>query len=112
MAKGIGLVANLQLCMGCLACEVACRQKNDREGDGRGIQVFTLGPYEVNGELCMDFVPLASNECDLCESCRTAGEDPFCAEICPTQALEVYTEEEILRFLRSSDRFHICKMKK
>jgi Fe-S-cluster-containing dehydrogenase component len=29
MAKQMGLVANLELCVGCFACEVACKQEHN-----------------------------------------------------------------------------------
>ena len=110
MSKKMGLVANLELCMGCFSCEVACKQEHNLPEGKKGIEVVTLGPYEVKGELAMDFVPLATEECDFCSSRRAAGQRPFCAQICPTRALTLRKDEDILRLLRRNDRFHICKM--
>ena len=106
----MGLVASLELCVGCFACEVACKQEHNLAEGQKGISVVTLGPYEINGELAMDFVPMATNRCDLCENRTAAGERPFCAQICPTQALRFYSDEKILGLLRRHDHFHICKM--
>ena len=111
MAKQKGLVASLELCVGCFACEVACKQEHNLAEGQKGIKVVTLCPYEINDELAMDFVPMATDSCDLCEHRTTAGERPFCAQICPTQALRYYSDEKILGLLRRDDRFHICKMK-
>ena len=110
MAKQMGLVANLELCMGCFACEIACKQERNLPEGEKGIKVVTLGPYEIKGELAMDFIPMATEKCDLCSNRTADGERPFCAQICPTQALMLYNDEKILGALRGDDRFHICKM--
>ena len=112
MAKQKGLVASLELCVGCFACEVACKQEHNLAEGQKGIRVVTLGPYEINDELAMDFVPMATDRCDLCEDRTSAGERPFCAQICPTQALRYYSDEKILGLLRRDYRFHICKMRR
>lgn len=111
MAKQIGLVANLELCMGCFACEVACKQEHNLPEGKKGIEILTLGPYEIDGKLAMDFVPMSTEECDLCADRTVLGERPFCAQICPTKALTLRKDEEILRLLRKKDRYHVCKMK-
>jgi len=111
MGKAVGLVANLELCMGCFACQVACKQEHKLPEGTNGIQVITFGPYERNGELAMDFVPLGTDACDLCADRTASGERPFCAQICPTQALGLYDYEEILPLLRGNERHHICKLK-
>jgi len=110
MAKRRGLVVNLERCTGCFTCEVACKQEHNLPEGERWIRVETLGPYEVNGELAMDFVPLATDECDLCKNRVAAGGEPFCVETCPTQALGLHNEEQILRLLRTGPRIQICKM--
>jgi len=80
-----GLVASLKLCMGCFVCEVACKQEHNLPKGKKGIKVVTLGPYEIKGKLSMDFVPLATEECDLCADRMADSERPFCAQICPAQ---------------------------
>ena len=110
MSMKMGLVANLELCMGCFACEVACKQEHGLPEGKKGIQVLTLGPYKVNGELAMDFLPMGTEECDLCEDLRAGGERPFCAQVCPTKALTLRKEEEMLHLLRKKNRYHVCKI--
>ena len=105
-----GLVANLDRCMGCFACEVACKQEHQLSEGQQGIEVFTLGPFEVDGEPAMDFVPLATEHCDLCANRAGEGKQPFCVVICPTQALSVHKEDHILRLLRKNPRIHISKL--
>ena len=103
------LVVNLDLCIGCLACEVACKQEHDLPEGVRGIRVHTLGPAELRGDLAMDFVPLCGPECDLCASRLAEGRRPFCAEVCPTRALALHDDQTVLRLLRSDARIQICK---
>jgi len=110
MADNRGLVVNLDRCIGCYACELACKQEHNLAVGEHGIRLHTLGPYEVDGRLATDFVPLATDECDLCVDRVADGGRAFCAEICPTQALSLRGATEILRLLRSNARIHICKM--
>jgi len=112
MAKQLlGLVANLDLCIGCFACQVACKQEHQLPEGTDGIQITTIGPYQHNGELAMDFVPLCTDACDLCAARRAAGERPFCAQICPTQALALRGDDEILSVLREDKiRFQLSKL--
>ena len=74
-----------------------------------GIQVFTVGPYELDGELAMDFLPQATESCDLCASRTETSKRPFCAEVCPTQALSLLKSEEILKLLKTRSRIQVCK---
>lgn len=105
-----GLVANLERCIGCFACEVACKQEHDLPEGEKYIRVETLGPYELEGELAMDFVPLATEGCDFCRARMAGGKRPSCVAVCPTHALGLYDKETILRLMRNGPRVQICKM--
>ena len=73
------LLIDLDNCVRCHACEVACRQEHDLTAAAgcRWCQVMTVGPRRVEGELHMDFVPMVCFHC----------EDPLCAEVCPSGAI-------------------------
>jgi len=111
MGKQMGLIVNTELCIGCFACEVACKQEHDLPEGKNGIKVKTLGPYEIDSKLAMDIFLIATEECDLCAERTASGKRPFCAQICPTQALNLHTDEEILKLLRSEDRYQLCKIR-
>lgn len=73
------LLIDLDSCVRCYSCEIACRQENQlvSESKSRWCRVFSIGPRKVNGELHLDFVPI------LCLQC----EDPTCAYFCPVEAI-------------------------
>ena len=71
------LLIDIDQCVRCHACELACKQENNLNVGPRWIQVATIGPRKVNKALHMDFVPLLCLHCD----------DPPCAHFCPTGAI-------------------------
>ncbi len=86
------LVVDLDACVRCYACEIACRQENalSFETQSRWCRVQTIPPRKVGGELHLDFVPIMCLQCD----------DPVCAKFCPVEAItkkedgRVWVEEE------------------
>lgn len=71
------LVVDLDKCIRCYSCEVACKQENDLPLGVRWQRVVTIGPRMVKGGLHMDFVPAMCLHCD----------DPPCAYFCPINAI-------------------------
>lgn len=66
-----------ELCWGCRACEVACKQEMNTPQGVALIRVLEDGPREENGRL--QFVYRVS----MCRHC----EDPPCLEACPVEAI-------------------------
>ena len=71
------LFIDQELCFGCYACEVACKQENNLPVGPRWIRVITVGPKKVNGKIVMDFVPM---------TCRHCSNAP-CIHACPQDAV-------------------------
>jgi Fe-S-cluster-containing dehydrogenase component len=73
------LLVDLDACVRCYSCEIACREENDLsfETKSRWCRVLTVGPRKVGGELHLDFVPI------FCLHC----EEPLCAQFCPVEAI-------------------------
>jgi len=89
--KRYAMVMDLDLCVGCRGCEVACRQEHDlkpRLGETIDIrtrpipnytQVITVGPQGQFPDLDMWYVPRLCNHCT----------DAPCVAMCPTGAMTV-----------------------
>ena len=56
---GKRMVIVLDCCVGCHACEIACRQEHDlsAETGAKWCRVTTVKPRKVKGELHLDFFP-------------------------------------------------------
>jgi len=104
----IGILVNMDRCVGCHTCEVACRQENTGK-DGKNILVMELGPKTVGGRLLMDYFPILSEDCTLCRHRLQRGLMPACVASCPTQALFFGDEYTLLDLLHGGNRHQICK---
>jgi len=94
-AQRMGFFTDTTVCIGCKACEVACKQWNDLPADGS--QLRKGGSYDHTGELAaatwrhVRFVEQLEAEqspkwifmSDVCKHCTNAG----CLDACPTGAL-------------------------
>lgn len=82
MVKEYGLVVDLERCIGCRTCTIACKVEHGIEV-GSGIRVVTVGsPHEDTpaGEypkLSMTFTPMTCMQC----------KQPPCLDACPTEAI-------------------------
>jgi Fe-S-cluster-containing dehydrogenase component len=71
------LLFDIRRCIGCYACEIACKQENDLPVGPRLIRVITIGPRMVGEKLSMDYVPVACIQCGK----------PDCMDVCPKKAI-------------------------
>jgi len=90
----LGLLVDVDRCVGCYTCELACKQEH---GEKR-IRLHVLGPTrDEDGKTGLESVPLGLETCDLCQRRIQAADEPACVAACPTRALSVSSEPEILR---------------
>ena len=101
-----GIMADIDRCVGCHACEVACKQEHDHPPGTNWIRVLQVGPEEVDGRLRMEFIPIILDGCIMCAS--NEGEKPACVVNCPTDALMVVDSAEVLRLLNSNGKYRLC----
>jgi len=93
----LSLFLDADLCIGCFACEIACKQEHNLPVGRRWIKVFKLGPKKVGGKLYMQFVPV---------HCRHCGK-PACMETCPVGAISKRSDGIVLF---NEERCIGCKM--
>ena len=80
--KQLTFVVDLDRCIGCKGCQVACKLENTVAlGEGRN-KVCTIGPNGIYPDLQMYFLPV------MCQQC----ENPSCVQVCPTGAC--YKDED------------------
>ena len=68
---------DVEYCVGCRACEIACKQENNMTVGIKWINVVKVGPRMVGDRLRMDFVPIR---------CRHCAKAP-CIAACPEKAI-------------------------
>lgn len=91
------MVVDLDRCIGCYACEIACKQENDVNLGSYWNKVDTIGPYGEFPNVEMYFLPL------MCQHCS----EPTCVAVCPTHA--TYQREEDGLVLIDRDRCIGCQ---
>jgi len=83
----LGMVIDLDRCIGCRTCAVACKEHNAQPPGTWWNRVFTPGAsfhqaaVGTGGDLQMNFLPVS---CQMCEN-------PACQKVCPVKA--TYTDE-------------------
>ena len=111
------LLVDPDLCYGCWACEVACKQEHGVSLGPYYMRVMEVGPDWVNGKLALDYVPMACKHCEdppcipacsegamykrpdgivlideeKCTGCK------LCIEACPFGALQFIAEANVVR---------------
>lgn len=70
------IVVNLDRCMGCFGCEIACKMENNVALGQRWSKVFTVGPVGEYPNMTRYALPT------MCQQCKDAP----CVHVCPTGA--------------------------
>lgn len=70
------MVVDLDRCIGCYACEIACKMENDVALGSYWNKVEEVGPFGEFPDVEMYFLPT------LCQACS----EPTCVDVCPTHA--------------------------
>lgn len=97
------LLAEIDRCVGCRTCELACKQ----EHGAQRIDLVRVGPTAGVSEMQMDSVPLGRDSCDICQARVLRGGAPACVAACPTSALHLVGDQEALPRLRQG-RHQVC----
>lgn len=81
-----GFVIDLDRCIGCKGCQVACKQENGVALGANRTLVRTVGPMGSYPDVQMYFLPTP------CQQCA----DPPCVQVCPTGACWQNREEGVV----------------
>jgi Fe-S-cluster-containing dehydrogenase component len=99
MAK-IAMFVDLDRCVGCFACQAACKLINGLPEGINWLKVMPKEhkPEEVDGRLMMDRfpVPVTLEKCAVCPD-RHNGNQPLCATVCMGKALWIGDPQTALR---------------
>ena len=65
--ENLAIAIDYDFCTGCHACEIACKVEHGYKKGEFGIQVFTMGPREIEPDQ-WEFtnIPVLTERCDLC----------------------------------------------
>ena len=77
MAKEYTLIVNTEDCVGCRACEVACKQQHNLSTGSGWIEVHSDVPCEIEGKRQLRYAVTFCIHCD----CRP------CKDVCPVGAI-------------------------
>ena len=88
------ILVDLQRCIGCWTCSLACKVGNNLPDDEFFLTVRTLGsgegidrPAGVWPDLHMSWQPIWTTKCVKCAGRLSAGKPPYCVDSCPCGAL-------------------------
>ena len=77
MAVEYALMVDTKDCVGCNACEVACKQEHSLPVGPRWIRVFPDSPREIEGKLQLRYLVTHCMHCS----------QPPCKDVCPVDAI-------------------------
>lgn len=85
--KQYAFVIELDRCIGCKGCQVACKMENGTTLGSDRIKVRAVGPFGTYPDLQMYFLPT------MCQQC----ENPVCVRVCPSGAVYKSKEDGVVR---------------
>lgn len=98
MNEQYALICDLDLCTGCRACELACKQEHNLPVGVNWMKVVQVGPRQVGTRLALHFVP------SHCMHCAR----PACIEACPLGAIVKRSDGIVLIDEGSCDGCLVC----
>ena len=87
MAKQLAMVVEVDRCIGCHGCKVACKFEHDIGPGTSRVNTYTMGPVGDFPHLSMYFMTVHCQQCS----------EPACAAVCPTGACFKSEEDGVVR---------------
>lgn len=104
-AKSIGMLVRVDACLGCQACQVACREENGFSYDERWMEMIRRAPNKVDGKLRKYHV--GAPQLDKCSACYEKDHTPLCQEVCPTRCLFVGEAASLLEVMSGPGHWNL-----
>lgn len=80
------LVIDLDRCIGCYGCQVACKMENEVALGSSRRRLLTIGPTGTYPDVEMYFLPV------MCQQCA----EPACIKVCPTGACYKRSDDGVI----------------
>ena len=92
----IGLLIDYEYCSGCHSCEMACSMEHGFPIGQYGIKIAAIGPWQIEGDKWQyDYVPVPTDQCDLCVDRVAKGKLPTCVHHCQCKVMTYGPLEEL-----------------
>lgn len=101
----IGMLVRVDACLGCQACQVACREENGFGYDETWLEIVRRKPQKVDGRLRNYHV--AAPQLDKCALCSVKDHQPLCTAVCPTNCLYVGAPEALLEVMKGPGQWNL-----
>ena len=100
-----GLLIDYEYCTGCHTCEVACQMEHGLAKDRFGIKIAETGPWNNEGDKWQwSFVPVPTDQCDLCAERVGKGKLPTCVKHCQSACMTYGDVAELAQKLGEKSR--------
>jgi Fe-S-cluster-containing dehydrogenase component len=97
-----GLLINYEFCVGCHACEIACKQEHGRPAEEYGIRVQEIEPEVAGGKLY--YYPFPTDHCKLCGKRIAKGLQPACVTNCWARVMKFGLIPELAAHMQEKPR--------
>jgi len=96
-----GLLIDYEFCIGCHACEIACKMEHNLPVGKWGIKVLEFGPMEIGlDKYIITFIPYPTDLCDLCEERVKKGKQPSCVHHCQAKVMKFGPIEKLVKEIK------------
>src|SRR5207302_294548 len=112
MAEPMGFFTDTTVCIGCKACEVACKEWNQLPAANGGVRPLSGDSYDNTRHLdgigacpfgVIDINPVSgtAQKCTLCYDRMKVGLEPACAKACPTESINFGTIADLRKMAQA-----------
>lgn len=96
-SQRIGMLIRVDACLGCQACQVACREENGFDFGELWMEMIRRKPQKVSGHLRKYHV--GAPQLDKCARCFEKGHAPLCVDVCPTKCIFVSHADKLVKIM-------------